>query len=286
MHKYGYVFQELPIHQIQRDPDQPRRDTESDLNRLLVSIRQYGIEQPITVSEHIDGRFIIIDGHRRYNCADKLNYEKVPCRVYPKLQPGEFETRRFEAQNNRRAWRPLERSDALERIKSAMGFGTNKQLADHLGMTETLVGNSLQLRKQKMGYIELMEKHNLNESHRLEFVRLKPKIRKIKDFEADEIIINLFERVQHKVIRSSRDFRKLGRIFLRATANEQELYNYLSDPDMTVSELEQRTLQSGFSLHIEQVIQKIASKRKEGVAFSSQERAFLEQLRDLLNKVL
>ena len=288
MHKYGYTFKELPISQIQRDPDQPRRDfgTEGDENRLLVSIKTYGIESPITISELEDGKYIIMDGHRRYICAQKLGFEKVPCRIYPKMTSGEFESRRFEMQNNRRPWRPMERSDALERIKAEMGFRTNRELAEHLGMHESLVANSLQLRKQKMNYIELMEKYNLTESYRIEFVRLKPKIRKIRNFEVDEIILNLFEKVDHKVIRSSREFRMLGRIFLRATANEEELFKFLSNPDMTVSELEQKTIQSGFSLHIEELIQKIGSKRQDGVAFSSQERSFLTQLKDLLNQAL
>lgn len=288
MHKYGYIFKQLPLSQIQRDPDQPRRDfgTEGDENRLLVSLKRYGIEQPITVTEKEPGRYLIIDGHRRYICAQKLNFETVPCRIYPNLTPGELESRRFEMQNNRRQWRPMERSDALERIKSAMGFQTNKDLAIYLGMAEVVVANSLQLRKQKLDYIELMEKYDLPESYRIEFVRLKPKIRKIKNIEVDEIIIKLFDKVQHKIIRNSKEFRKLGKIFERATANEEELHHFLTDPDMTVYELDQRTLQSGFSLLIERLIQSVGSKRQEGVAFSSQEKAFLSQLRDLLNKTL
>ncbi len=288
MHKYGYTYLELPVQQVECDPDQPRQGfgTEGDQNRLMISIKQYGIESPITVSQVEENRFIIIDGHRRFICAQNLGYERVPCRIYPRLNPGELETRRFEIQNNRRSWKPLERSEALERIKTAMGFRSNRELADHLGMTETLVGNSLQLRKQKMDFIEKMEAYGLSESYRIEFVRLKPKIRKIREFEVHHIIINIFERVSHKVIRSAKDFRTLGRIFLRATANEEELYRFLKNGDMTVSELEQRTLQSGFSLLIEQLIQKISTKRQEGVAFSSQERSFLEQLRDLLSKTI
>lgn len=287
-HKYGYKFTQLAVGKIQRDVNQPRRDfgTEGDTNRLLLSIKQYGIENPISVSEYEDGRYIIIDGHRRYICAQKLGYTEVPCRIYPLLSNAELETRRYEIQNNRRSWKPMERSEALERIKAEMGFTSNRQLAEHLGITEAVVANSLQLRKQKMDYIELMERYELSESYRIEFVRLKPKLRKIRNVEVDEIIINLFERIEHKVIKNAKELRKLGSIFLRATANEEELARYLTDPDMTISELEQRTLQSGFSLHIEQLIKGISQKRSNGVAFSSQEKAFLDQLRDLLNKAI
>jgi len=137
-----------------------------------------------------------------------------------------------------------------------------------------------------MDYIELMERYDLSESYRIEFVRLRAKLRKIRDLEVDDIIINVFERIKHKVIKNSKELRKLGSIFLRATANEEELARYLADPDMTIHELEQRTLQSGSSLHIEEIISFVSRKRAEGVAFSAQEKAFLEQLKDLLNQAV
>lgn len=283
-----FVFKELPLSQIQRDPNQPRKDfgTEGDENRLFVSISNLGIHQPLAVSDMGDGKYIILDGHRRYICAQRAKLETVPCRIYPKLNPGDFEHIRFEIQNNRRPWKPLERSDAIERIKEANGFRSNKDVAAFLHLSETLVSNSLILRRQKMEYIGLMEKHDLPENYRVEFVRLKQKIRKIREFEADEIIINLFERYENGVIKNGKDFRELGRIFLRSTANESEIHRYLCDPDMTVSELKQRTVQSGFSLIIEELINKIGLKRQEGVAFSSQEKMSLSHLKQLLAKVL
>jgi len=284
MHRHGYHYQELPVRQLQRDPDQPRRDfgTEGDENRLLVSIRQYGIEEPIKVSEINPGQYLIIDGHRRYICAQKLGLETVPCRIYPKLGAGELETRRYEMQNNRRSWKPMERSDALERIKAANGYHTNREVAELLGMTETTVNNSFQLRRQKLEYIELMEHHGLPESARIEFVRLKPKIRKIRDIEADEIILCLFDKVSHRIIKNVRDFRKLGTIFSKASSNEEELYRFLTSPDMTISELEQRVTQSGFSYLLEEVVSKITTKRQEGIAFTTKERLFLAELQSLL----
>ena len=288
MNNQEFVFKKLQVKDIERDPNQPRRDfgTDGDENRLLLSIEEYGIEQPIVVNKTKEGRYIILDGHRRYICAQKLNFTEVPCRVYFNLSPAEFESRRYEIQNNRRPWKPLERSEAIRRIKDYLKLDTNKEVADHLHMSETAAANSLQLGKEKWDHLELMAKYELSEAYQVEFVRLKPKIRRIKELEVDDIIKRLFEKVQHKTIRSAKDFRKLGRIFLRATANEAEIYRFLSNPDMTISELEQRTIQSGFSLLIEQLIQKITAKRKDGVAFSSQEKTFLSQLHTLLTKAL
>lgn len=283
-----FTLKELPVDQVEEDDDQPRRDfgIDGDQNRLLVSIKRHGILNPITVSEVEKDRFIIIDGHRRYRCAKNLGFEIVSCRVYPRLDPLEFETLRFEMQNNLRRWRPLERSNALARLKSTNNFKSNRELAEYLGLSETIVANLLQLRELNFDYIDLMNKYELTEAYQVEFIRLKPKIRKIRNFEISEIIENLFERVKNKVIKSAKGFRKLGRIFLRATANEEELHQFLSDKDMTIDELEQRTLQSGFSLHIEQLIQQVSSRLQKGTKFDDQEKAFLERLRTLLNEAI
>jgi ParB/RepB/Spo0J family partition protein len=287
-HKYGYRFTELPINQVARDVNQPRKDfgTDGDTNRLLVSIKQYGIETPIVVSEREPGYYLIIDGHRRFICAQKLGYTHVPCRIYPQLSDGELETRRYEIQNNRRPWRPLERSEALERIKNAHSFTSNVQLAEHLGISEAIVANSMQLHKQKFSHLELMKEYGLTESYMNEFVRLKPKLRKIQQWEVDDIIINIFERIRNNVIASSKELRKLGSVFQRATLHEKLLAQYLADPDMKVKDLQQAADQSLFSLNVENVIRTVSERRTQGVAFKEQELTFLQQLRDLLNEVI
>ena len=293
MTKQGLIFKELPIELVERDMHQPRKEfgtgkdgSDGDENRLRNSIKQYGIEEPIKVSEISENRYIIIDGHRRYICAQALGMKQVPCRIYSKMSEGEFETRRYEIQNNRRPWKPLERSEALERIKGCLGFHTNHELADYLNLSKTAVQMALQLRKQKLDYLGLMEKHDLPETYRYEFVIMMAKIRKIRDLEVDDIIKIIFKKIEHKVIYRGIDLRKIGKIFLRATINEKEIYDFLQDVDMTVSELEQRTLQSGFALLIDQLIQKIAQKREEGIAFSQNEKTYLAQLATLLKKAV
>ncbi|MES3032005.1 MAG: ParB/RepB/Spo0J family partition protein [Patescibacteria group bacterium] len=286
--KYPY-YREILINQIHEDHDQPRRDfgTDGDENRLLLSIKQHGILTPINVSEiEKDTFYKALDGHRRYRCANKLKYKTMFCVVWPKMSKGAFETLRYEMQNNRRPWRPVERSEALAQIKEAMNFSKNRELADYLRISETVVANSLQLRKQKIDYLGAMERYGLSESYQTEFIRLKPKIRKIREFEVGSIFKIIFQKIQNKVIRNAKDFRKLGRIFMRATANEAEIYEFLSNPDMTVDELDQRSVQSGFSLVIEQAIQHVVSKQKNGIAFSSKETDLLKQFSLLLNKIL
>ena len=144
---------------------------------------------------------------------------------------------------------------------------------------------ALSLRKQKLDYLSLMEKYELEENHRFEFMMLISKMRKIREFEVDDIIKILFEKIQNRTLHRAKDLRTLGKIFLRS-ANEDDIHRFLKTKDMTFSELEQRTVQSGFSLHIENAINEIATKMKEGIAFTSKEKEALRHLFALLKKAI
>jgi ParB/RepB/Spo0J family partition protein len=285
---FPFTFKELPVHKIERDPNQPRRDfgTDGDQNRLLLSIQQYGIQQPLAVSEIQDNRYLILDGHRRYICAQKLGLTPVPCRIYPKLPVGHFESLRYEIQNNRRPWRPLEKAEALRSLKDLFRFENNQKLAEHIHMGESSIRSAMHLAKEKSIFLELMASYDLAESYQGEFVRLKPKLRKLRDLEVDNMIKALFMKVQAKAIRNSRDFGTIGKMFLRASVNERDLYTFFTNPDMTVSELAQRTMQSGCSALVEQVIREVAGRRQKGMAFSVQEKAALGHLAELLKKTV
>jgi hypothetical protein len=252
----------------------------------MQNIAEAGIEVALAVMVVAPDRYIILDGHRRYKCAQKLKLPTVPCRIYDKLSPADVERKRYNIQNNRRPWRPLERSNAIERIKEAAGLRSEKEVAEFLGMSISVVNCSLRLRREKMEYIEMMERCKLPQAYRDEFLKLRPKIFKIKDFEADDIISIIFKKIEDEVITSSKDLRTLKRFFIRDAVNENALEVFLSDPVMRVSQLERHAVQNGFSFLVDQLVKKIAESLQYGKEFTPQERPILVQLRDLLNKVI
>ncbi len=288
MIKHKFTFVELPMNKVERDPNQPRKDfgTEGEKNKLMNSIKEYGIEEPIKVSEVSEGRYIIMDGHRRYICSQSLGLKTIPCRIYPKMPEGEFETRRYEMQNNRRAWNSLERSEALERIKNSLGLRTNHEVAEYLHMSKSSVQLAFQMRKQRVTNLTLMERYKVPESLRLAMLPMFTRLRRIKKIEVDEIIIIIFEKIERKVITKNLDIRKLITAFMQATINEEEIHFFLIRPDMTVSELEQRARQSGFALLVGELTKKIAQKREKGLAFTKVEKAALVELHSILKKAI
>lgn len=57
----------LPVEQLKRHPGNIR-DGLGDVEDMARSIREHGIVQPLTVTEHpsLDGAYTILDGHRRF----------------------------------------------------------------------------------------------------------------------------------------------------------------------------------------------------------------------------
>src|SRR5207244_1926735 len=72
---------------VDRNPDNPRLIfREDEMNSLLDSIKEVGIQVPVTVYRDAD-RFTLIDGERRWRCAVKLNLPKMPAIIQPKPTP-------------------------------------------------------------------------------------------------------------------------------------------------------------------------------------------------------
>ena len=80
-------LQQIPIDKIDRNPDNPRIVFRpGELEELQESIRLYGVQVPISVyREH--GRYVLIDGERRWRCASKLNSDNIPALVQKKPLP-------------------------------------------------------------------------------------------------------------------------------------------------------------------------------------------------------
>ena len=77
-------IQQIKISEIRRDEDQPRKKfDEETLERLTVSIRDNGIEQPVTVRKNGSG-YVLVDGERRWRASQKAGLEELPCIITDK----------------------------------------------------------------------------------------------------------------------------------------------------------------------------------------------------------
>ena len=283
---YPFKFVELSLDLIETDPNQPRKLFElrngGDHTRLLKSIQHYGLEEPIKVSEIAAERYMIMDGHRRFACAKELEFKTVPCRVYPKMNDGEFEARRYEMQNNRRGWRPIEKANAINRIKTEYHNASPKEIADLIGISQLSLFHFEELRNTRMDYLELMSAHNLKEYQRVGFLKVLPKLRRIKQFQTDDIVKIIFRKISDNLLYRATDFTSLRKIFSMAALHEEQIEQFLTEPKMSVTELCELTQLSGVSSQIKNLIQELSVKKNLNIKLTEKEQTVFADLYKLM----
>lgn len=295
MFQKSYILEELDINLLEEDPDQPRnalRDTDEDEKatedgKLLNSIKNTWILVPIIINKDLkNDRYIIIDGHRRYNVAKNLGFKTVPCRIYEWLKESDFVGIQFQVQNIRKDWKPFERANAIKRVRRVGSFNTNSEIAHYLWLSTTVVRDDLYMIELSTPLLDKMSETHLTRTYRVEFVRLRPKLRKIKNFEVHAIEDIIFKKVQNNVIRNAKDFRKLSKIFLRAKLNEDYIEKFLLEEDMDVPELEKLTIQSRIGLLTDEFLELIGKKLQEDIPFDKKKELIpIIKLRDFLRDV-
>ena len=73
------LFEEINISQIEINQDQPRKKfDDKSLKELSISIKNYGIIQPITVRKLSKNRFQLISGERRFRASKLSGIQKIP----------------------------------------------------------------------------------------------------------------------------------------------------------------------------------------------------------------
>ncbi len=73
---------QLSLDKIHVNPNQPRTNFDSNqIENLVVSIKELGIIQPITVRKIKDDKYEIISGERRYRASKIANLESIPCYI-------------------------------------------------------------------------------------------------------------------------------------------------------------------------------------------------------------
>lgn len=136
---------QVPIEQIQPNPQQPRSNLEPEaLNELADSIREHGIIQPIIVSAGADvDQFILVAGERRWRAAQIAGLTMVPVIERKVTEQGQLELALIE--NVQRAdLSPLETAEAYQQLAANFNL-THEQIAERVGKSRTSVTNTMRL---------------------------------------------------------------------------------------------------------------------------------------------
>lgn len=136
---------QLPIEQIQPNPQQPRDHMDAEaLKELAASIMEHGIIQPLIVSKENEGDlYTLIAGERRWRAAKIAGLSMVPAIERTVTDQGQLELALIE--NLQRAdLSPLEMAEAYRQLAENFSL-THEEIAERVGKSRTSVTNTLRL---------------------------------------------------------------------------------------------------------------------------------------------
>lgn len=141
----GQGVTQIPIEQIQPNPQQPRSEmNEEALGELAASIREHGIIQPLIVSPTPGSdQYTLVAGERRLRAATLAGLTMVPVILRTVNELEQLELALIE--NVQRAdLTPLETAEAFRQLVDNFSL-THEQIAERVGKSRVSVTNTIRL---------------------------------------------------------------------------------------------------------------------------------------------
>lgn len=141
---WGASIQEIPVGELDPNPEQPRRHfSEDGLKQLANSIREQGVLQPLLVAPSGNGRYMIIAGERRYRAGRAAGLETLPCIV---KEIDVIRQREIALIENlqREDLNPIEAAQGIRTLMMQCGY-TQEKVSERLGKSRPAVANLLRL---------------------------------------------------------------------------------------------------------------------------------------------
>ena len=139
---------EVEISSVTPNPQQPRTSAEDPgLEDLTASVREYGVIQPLLVSEQQDDDghtvYQLIAGERRLHAARAAGLTHVPVTIRQSTPQELLELALIE-NLQRLDLNPLEEAEAYQRLVDEFGL-TQVRVAERVGRSRTAVANTMRL---------------------------------------------------------------------------------------------------------------------------------------------
>lgn len=107
-------MENIRIKDILADEDQPRKYFNAvKMKSLADSIEREGIMSPLIVEDMGNGKYLLIDGERRFRAAIQVGLTTVPAVIEEQRDEKERKLRQFALQEQHEQWTPVEKAIAL-----------------------------------------------------------------------------------------------------------------------------------------------------------------------------
>ncbi|MHC0449642.1 MAG: ParB/RepB/Spo0J family partition protein [Candidatus Lariskella arthropodorum] len=153
---------------------------QEEIYNLALSIKQYGIRQPLTVipREASDGKFEVVSGERRLRAAKLVGLEKLPCIV---IQDSDLAEEVAIIENiHRQDLHPVELGIAFNSLLRNKIFESRSELSEKLAINESTISECLQFIQLDADLKQYIVKNN---------IRSRAILRKVIKFKDDRLVL-------------------------------------------------------------------------------------------------
>lgn len=165
-------YQMLPLHRVEPNPHQPRRDFDpEELQALADSIATHGIVQPLTVRELESGYYQIIAGERRWRAARIAQLKEVPAVIIEADDRKVMELALIE-NLQRQDLNPVEEAVGYQTLMEDYGL-TQEETANRVGKSRPAVANMLRLLSLCPDVLDMVRDGRLTAGHARAVLSLK-----------------------------------------------------------------------------------------------------------------
>ncbi len=157
-------YQMLPIHKVEPNPNQPRRDFDpEELQSLADSIAVHGVVQPLTVRELDSGYYQIIAGERRWRAARLAELREIPAVIIKADDKKVMELALIE-NLQRQDLNPAEEALGYRTLMDEYGL-TQEETAARVGKSRPAVANMLRLLSLSSDVLDMVREGKLSAGH-------------------------------------------------------------------------------------------------------------------------
>ena len=158
------TISEVPLSQIEANPDQPRREFDGEsLQELAASIREIGIIQPITLRQTAGDKYQIIAGERRWRASQMAGLEAIPAYIRTIKDENVMEMALVE-NIQREDLNAIEIALAYEHLMEESGM-TQEKVSERVGKSRAAITNYLRLLKLPAQVQVALQKKEIDMGH-------------------------------------------------------------------------------------------------------------------------
>ena len=155
---------EIPIEQIEPNPDQPRREFDpTAMQELATSIQNMGIIAPITLRQVAPDRYQIIAGERRWRASQMAGLNSIPAYIRTVEDENVMELALVE-NIQREDLNAIEIALAYEHLAETTGM-TQEKISERVGKSRTAVTNYMRLLKLPAQIQIALKNHDIDMGH-------------------------------------------------------------------------------------------------------------------------